>query len=683
MWISCLHGSAATEKGGSPRRLSMRRSGKCRSLGRHSPSLAATFAVLLCLLPGVRFSPTATPRIASVFGWGFDAPGSLAVVDGNLWVTNFAGNDITELNARTGAFKQTLSSSKYGFQGPDALVRVGPQLWIANELASSVTVVNPKTGAFLRTISGTAFDFGDPSSMAVVDGNVWVAGGGTNVTEVNGTTGALVQVIGPNEPADHIDGAVDLLAAGQELWIANLQGESITELNGETGSLLQSISSPSGTSDFLGLGGLAMAGGGLWASSTWTNSVVHLDPGTGAILGIVSSSQVPLGSPTQLLSSDGDLWVLNNWGLTELAASDGSLLRTVGSTIDPTRISYVTAAANGDLWASTANSPTGSVALINGSSGSVIEVERGDYSGVGFVRSIAFTGGDIWMLCPDGLLEIDQSTGVLLRIVNAPDFRLDQTGSYGAQGLVSYGDNLWVANTYNDSLTEIDSKTAALVRVVDAPADGLDAPVALALAGSDLWIASQSSLTELNAQSGALVRTVNTSGDLDGLSALSVNGSRLWVSGSSGLMEFNTTSGRLTQIVRKGLSSGRVVGVAATAGVVWAIGYGADGVQSGLLVEFNASDGALIQMVKDRGYRLGEWASLTVSNGELWIANSLARGALVELDPVSGSVERVVSQLTPEYGLDDPVGIALTSRVLWTFNNGEQSLVGVRLTPTT
>ncbi len=80
--------------------------------------------------------------------------------------------------------------------------------------------------------------------------------------------------------------------------------------------------------------------------------------------------------------------------------------------------------------------------------------------------------------------------------------------------------NLWIANQDSFGITEIQASTGKVIRLVNAKADGFIDPSGVAVSGNAVWVVSGSvsyangtsnygMVTELNAATGALVRTIN------------------------------------------------------------------------------------------------------------------------------------------------------------------------------
>ena len=79
---------------------------------------------------------------SKVIGWGFNNPQAVASDGTHLWVANYHGNSVTELNLSDGSLVRVISGSSYGFNYPAALASDGTHLWVANLGGDSVTELN-------------------------------------------------------------------------------------------------------------------------------------------------------------------------------------------------------------------------------------------------------------------------------------------------------------------------------------------------------------------------------------------------------------------------------------------------------------------------------------------------------------------------------------------------------------
>jgi len=94
----------------------------------------------------------------------FDDPSGLAMGGGHLWVTNEAGNSLSEINPATGSWIATINSSLYGFRRPTAIASDGPYLFVTNAVGT-VSELRASDGAFIRSIAGANYRFADPVAM--------------------------------------------------------------------------------------------------------------------------------------------------------------------------------------------------------------------------------------------------------------------------------------------------------------------------------------------------------------------------------------------------------------------------------------------------------------------------------------------------------------------------------------
>ena len=126
---------------------------------------------------------------------------------GHLWVTNEAGNSVTEINPSSGAWIATFNAATDGFRRPTAITSDGPYLFVANA-GGSVSELRASNGAFIRSVSGGRYRFVDPVAIT--------------------SAGSLILVLNAGRPS----------AAGASTG-------SITEIRAGTGSLVRTVSGPS------------------------------------------------------------------------------------------------------------------------------------------------------------------------------------------------------------------------------------------------------------------------------------------------------------------------------------------------------------------------------------------------------------------------------------------------------
>jgi len=119
-------------------------------------------------------------RVLARGTYGFTNPTDIAADGTHIWVANYNGNSVTELNASDGNWVRTLSGGTYGFSGPYGIATDGTHIWVTNNSGGSVTELNASDGSWVRTPSGGTYGFNYPTGIAVDGNRIWV----TNYFEV-------------------------------------------------------------------------------------------------------------------------------------------------------------------------------------------------------------------------------------------------------------------------------------------------------------------------------------------------------------------------------------------------------------------------------------------------------------------------------------------------------------------
>ncbi len=188
---------------------------------------------------------------------------------------------------------------------------------------------------------------------------------------------------------------------------------------------------------------------------------------------------------------------------------------------------------------------------------------------------------------------------------------------------------------------------------------------ALAIAGPDLFVGNGSGVTEVDIQTGALVRIMSTGQDLSFTSAMVVVGPNLFVLGhglgSGSLIEFDCSTGRLVRALTRATYRFSQPDAMALAGSALFV---ANAISSsgGSVTEINSSTGALVRVLTSTvPVRLasgvgGGWADLLVAN------QGVGRGAasVAEIDAATGVPVSVLSQTN--YGFGAPQALVVTGR---------------------
>jgi YVTN family beta-propeller protein len=154
-------------------------------------------------------------------------------------------------------------------------------------------------------------------------------------------------------------------------------------------------------------------------------------------------------------------------------------------------------------------------------------------------------------------------------------------GSYGFNspaGVAFDGSHIWVTNATGASVTELNASTGAWIRTLATPFGGTYAfsvPEGIAFDGSHLWVANEagSSVTELNASDGSWVRTLSGgSYAFNDPEGVAFDGGHLWVTSgnSNSVTEINASTGSWIRTVSGGsYAFGYPYGVAFDGSHVW------------------------------------------------------------------------------------------------------------------
>jgi YVTN family beta-propeller protein len=150
-------------------------------------------------------------------------PGGISSDGTHVWVTNYHGNTVTELDASTGAVVQTIGVGS----GPEGISSDNADVWVANYGSgngNTVTELDASTGAVVQTIGVGNFP---PNSISSDGTHVWVASFdyiGSSLTELGASTGAVIGTIGVGKSPDGVS------SDGTHVWVANGGDDTVTEI---------------------------------------------------------------------------------------------------------------------------------------------------------------------------------------------------------------------------------------------------------------------------------------------------------------------------------------------------------------------------------------------------------------------------------------------------------------------
>jgi len=294
----------------------------------------------------------------------------------------------------------------------------------------------------------------------------------------------------------------------------------------------------------------AALGSDLFVANGSGNSVTEVNASSGAHVATISGASYEFGGPSAIIAVGHDLFVANSTDgtVTEVEASTRSLVRTIRGLSDPVAIT----SANGYLYVLNG---AGSVAKVSIESGAQVGLASGSQFGFMTPLGIAASSSDLFVTnsAANSVTEINDATMTLVTTLRGSRY-----GFSKPTGAMINGADLWITNQGGDSVTDIDVNTDRVVRVIVdhtnlptpgpitigagyvftvsppgdspmvsqiAPHNGavtwmmcnsngpylFSDPQAVVVAGSNLWVVNEgsSSLTEMDSDSGALIRTIS------------------------------------------------------------------------------------------------------------------------------------------------------------------------------
>ena len=302
--------------------------------------------------------------------------------------------------------------------------------------------------------------------------------------------------------------------------------------------------------------------------------------------------------------------------------------------------------------------------------------------------AIAVSGSHAWVanLLGNSVTEFNVSDGALVRVINA---KTDEF--HRPTGIAVSGSHVWVTNSNEElgmgttgyplakysSVTELNASYGSLVRVINAKADKLLQPGPIAIGGTHVWVVNANSggamnaLVELNASNGSLVRVFKgTTDGLNGPLGIATSDSRVWITCFNSITELNSRNGSLVRVINA-RSDGLTApdGIAVGGQHVW-IANIRQGKNS--ITELNASNGSLVRVISAKADRFNGLLGITANSSNVWVTNGNGyeggtnTNSITELNASNGSLARVISAKAD--GIYGPTAIVVSGSTLWVLN---------------
>jgi len=274
----------------------------------------------------------------------FKTPSDIASTGRYLWVTS--SDCVTQLNAGNGSLVRVLKAAKYHFDYPESIVYGDAHIWMVNggnaRGDASIVELSPTNGSLVRIINSS--NLASPIALTIIGSNVWVANEqNSTVADFSATDGSLVRVLSPvtfntagfTITKYHFNSPAGIASSGADVWVSNSDGYPITEINGSTGALVRvernttawSLNTNISTD---GPGGLAASGTHIWVANG--GNVVELNAKNGKIIRVVGATADDFDNAYYVVADRQYVWTTSDEGLVvQLNATNGKLVRLIES----------------------------------------------------------------------------------------------------------------------------------------------------------------------------------------------------------------------------------------------------------------------------------------------------------------------------------------------------------------
>jgi hypothetical protein len=297
--------------------------------------------------------------------------------------------------------------------------------------------------------------------------------------------------------------------------------------------------------------GLAAANGGVWVTNRDGNSVTEVSASNGSHIRTVHGSGYAFNRPSAIAVYGSDLFVANGAGfVTELSAGNGAPVRIIAGSqyhfANPVAIALAgstVVVVNG----------AGSLTEFSADSGNLVRTVSGSSFGFDNPVALAVSGSDVFVADrgSNAVTEVNTTTGALVRVVRG--------GGLSAPGGIAVGSGyVWVSDSASNAVTKINASTGAQVGTYsNSNADyGFGQPTVMLTTSSNVFVVtpfgSSPMVTKISPSNTPDWYMCNTNGPyyFSVLSALAVSGSDLWVASSSGANNPNSNAkyGSLTEL---------------------------------------------------------------------------------------------------------------------------------------
>ncbi|MBI1403081.1 MAG: YncE family protein [Porphyrobacter sp.] len=229
--------------------------------------------------------------------------GTMAVVQGALWVANCKGGEVWRVNLETATLEAKVATGLANPKGETNVVAGAGSVWVASDPAGKVARIDPATNEVIATIP--------------VAPETWYLAYGFDALWAVSSEGKVLQKIDP--ATNTVTGTVALgevpgfLAAGEgAVWVQEQGDGTVAKVDPES----LALAGRTKVGDNLKWGDIDTGGGAVWLRTTDDQTMVVIDPASGAIrarLGAAVGSGALRWTPAGVWTSAHDQHTLSWW----------------------------------------------------------------------------------------------------------------------------------------------------------------------------------------------------------------------------------------------------------------------------------------------------------------------------------------------------------------------------------
>ncbi len=376
----------------------------------------------------MKISELVSPGARSVRhrGWSVRHRGAVAALAAAVLV---GGPVATGSLAGATPLSTTTTTCSLGLSAPDAAATIGKNFFVANSTGNSVTEVNGSTGACVNVFSGSTYGFHDPTAEVAVHGTLYVGnsnGASSSLTKFVPTTSTATILSGS---AYGFDNPVGMTATSSTVAVLNANS-TVTVIRNGTPTIFSGA-----TYHFNVPTSIAISGNDLFVLNEGGGNITEINlavaPATVTMLTSATygfNFTVPSGTPVapQLLVRSGDLWVTNP-AASQVNEIKIATLAQIQKVVD-SNLAMPGPVLSGGNYVYTTSPPGGSpmVSQVTASTGSVnwMMCNTNDNYYFNNPQAGVVAGGHLWIVNEGGISAAGPSTNT-----NGPSLTEMATGS--------------------------------------------------------------------------------------------------------------------------------------------------------------------------------------------------------------------------------------------------------------